>query len=66
MARMSLEEREARAILDAEYRLEARIARLRWEERRMYPLLERVKAGEVTITYTPGTGSEVKALEAGE
>lgn len=63
MARMSKEVREARAILDAQKRLEARIDRIRWEEDFLYPTLEKVKRGELSVDYTP---TEPKALEAGD
>ena len=63
MARMSKEVREARAILDAQKRLEARIDRIRWEEDFLYPTLEQVKRGELEVSYTP---TEPKALGAGD
>jgi hypothetical protein len=65
MARMSKALREARAILDAQKRLEARIDRIGWEEDTMYPLLEKVKSGELKIDYTPTVPRELGAGDAG-
>lgn len=65
MARVSRELREARAILDADYRLDARLKRIRWEEETLYPALEKVASGELEITVD-GIAVPQKALEQGE
>lgn len=66
MARMDREIREARAILVAEHALERRLRTIAFEEEVLYPALERVADGTLSITYTPSEGVQQKALEAGE
>ena len=66
MARVSREEREARAIMVAEHALQRRLTTIAFEEEVLYPALERVKEGSLKVTYTPGDGVKQQELEAGE
>lgn len=66
MARMSREVREARAIMVAEKQLEKRLDTIAWEEEILYPALDRVKAGELTVRHVNGSLEVVRELEAGD
>jgi hypothetical protein len=65
MARMDREIREARAILVAEHALERRLRTIEFEEEVLYPALDRVADGTLTVSYTPSEGVQQKALEGG-
>jgi hypothetical protein len=54
MARMSREVREARAIMVAQQNLEARLAKIGWEEEVLYPALDRVLDGTLSIVLNDG------------
>lgn len=54
MARVSRTEREARAIMVAEHRLQQRMETIAFEEEVLYPALERVKSGALTLRLKDG------------
>ena len=60
MARMSREVREARAILTAQHQLDRRLRTIAFEEEVLYPALDRVLDGTLSVSYTPTDGISLK------
>lgn len=64
LSRDSLQERQTKAVLRAQFRLKQTLERLAWEESELFPQIEKMKAGKSVFGLPDGVAFEMVVDDA--
>lgn len=64
LSRDSLQERQMKAVMRAQFRLKQTLQRMEWEEAELFPQIEKMKAGKAVFGLPDGVAFDVVVDDA--